>query len=133
MKVVLDTNVFISGIFWSGSPHKVLMLWAKNKINLLVTKKILNEYLRILHKFDHEGSLAQKWGAFVLENSIIIEDKNLVQICRDSEDNKFLNCAITGGANYIVSGDDDLLSLKIIGSTEIITSAKFLKKYKEFH
>lgn len=129
MKIVLDTNVFISGIFWSGSPHQVLMLWAKNKIDLLVTKKILNEYLRVLHKIDYKGHLAQKWGAFVLENSVILEDKELVQICRDPEDNKFLNCAITGGANYLVSGDDDLLTLKMIRSTEIIAPHKFLKKH----
>lgn len=130
MKIVLDTNVFISGVFWSGSPHKVLMLWAENKINLLITKKILTEYLRILRKIDHTGDIAKKWGAFILENSLIIEDKELVRICRDPEDNKFLNCAIIGGANYLVSGDDDLLSLKIIGSTEIINSTQFLKRYK---
>ncbi len=129
MKIVLDTNVFISGVFWSGPPHRVLMLWAGNKINILVTKKILNEYLRILYKIDHSGDIARKWGAFVLENSLILEDKNLVQICRDPEDNKFLNCAIMGGANYLVSGDDDLLSLKLIGSTEIINPSKFLKSY----
>lgn len=131
MKIVLDTNVFISGIFWSGSPHQVLMLWAKNKIDLLVTKKILNEYLRILHKIDQKGNLAQKWGVFVLEHSIILEDIELVQVCRDPDDNKFLNCTIIGGANYLVSGDDDLLSLRTIGSTEIITSAQFLKKYRK--
>lgn len=130
MKIVLDTNVFISGIFWSGSPHQVLMLWAKNKIDLLVTKKILNEYIRILHKIDHKGNLAQKWGAFVLEHSIVLEDKELVQVCRDPDDNKFLNCAIMGGSNYLVSGDDDLLTLKMIGLTEIIAPHKFLKKYK---
>lgn len=129
MKIVLDTNVFISGIFWRGPPHQVLMLWAKNKISLLVTKKILNEYLRILHKIDNKGNLAQKWGAFVLENSVILEDKELVQVCRDPGDNKFLNCAITGGVNYLVSGDDDLLTLKIIGLTEIIAPAQFLKRY----
>lgn len=109
MKIVLDTNVFISGIFWDGSPHKVLSLWAKNKISLLVTKKILNEYFRVLHRIDKNGDIARKWGAFVLANSLILEDKELVRICRDPEDNKFLNCAIVGEANYLVSGDDDLV------------------------
>ncbi len=130
MKIVLDTNVFISGVFWSGSPHQVLLLWAENKINLLVTKKIVHEYLRILHKIDRKGDIARKWGVFVLENSLILEDKQVVQICRDPEDNKFLNCAITGGANYLVSGDDDLLSLEVIGSAEIINPTQFLKRYK---
>lgn len=133
MKIVLDTNVFISGIFWNGSPNKVLMLWAKNKINLLVTKKILSEYFRIPQEIDKKGSIAKKWSNLVHENSLIIEDKELVQVCRDVEDNKFLNCAIAGEANYLVSGDKDLLSLKIIKSTKIITPAQFSKNYKNSH
>jgi putative PIN family toxin of toxin-antitoxin system len=127
MKIVLDTNVFISGIFWDGSPRKILSLWAKNKIDLLITKKILNEYLRVLHKIDKDGNIAKKWGAFIIEHSIIINDKELIQLCRDPDDNKFLNCAITGKADYIVSGDKDLLSLKKIGSIRIVNTSKFLK------
>ena len=131
MKIVLDTNVFISGVFSRGSPHQILMLWAENKINLFITKKILNEYFRVLHKIDQTGDIAKKWSSFVLKNALLLEDKELVQVCRDPEDNKFLNCAIIGGANYLVSGDDDLLTLKIIGSTEIITPFKFLKRYRK--
>lgn len=84
MKIILDTNAFISGIFWSGSPHKVLSLWAQNKINLLVTKKILSEYFRVLHRIGHNGDIARKWGAFVLENSILLQDKTFVKVCRDT-------------------------------------------------
>ncbi|MEK7547868.1 MAG: putative toxin-antitoxin system toxin component, PIN family [Patescibacteria group bacterium] len=129
MKIVLDTNVFISGIFWNGYPHQILMLWVSNKINILVTKKILSEYFRILNKIDCSKDITKKWGAFIIENSLLLEDKELVQFCRDPEDNKFLNCAITGGANYIVSGDNDLLSLKVIGSIKIVNPSQFLKKY----
>lgn len=133
MKIVLDTNVFISGIFWSGSPYKVLTLWAKNKINLLVTKKILSEYLRVLHKIDKKGDIAKKWHTFALENSIILKESEFVRICRDPEDNKFLNCAIEGKADYLISGDDDLLSLKTIESTKIVTPTQFLKNYKKIN
>ena len=76
MKVVLDTNVFISGIFWSGPPHKVLSLWVKNRITILITKKILEEYLRVLGEIDKNGKIAKKWGAFILENASILEDSN---------------------------------------------------------
>ncbi len=103
MKIVLDTNVFISGIFWGGSPYRVLSLWAENKIHLLATKKIFSEYLRVLHRIDSNGDMAKKWGAFVLGNSVILEDRELIKVCRDPDDNKFLNCAVTGGANYLVS------------------------------
>lgn len=128
MKIVLDTNVFISGVFWGGSPRKIFSLWAENKIKLLTTKKIVSEYLRVLHRIDPKGNTAKKWGAFILENSLILEDKDLVRICRDPEDNKFLNCAMIGEAIYLVSGDNDLLSLKTIGHAKIITPAEFLKR-----
>jgi len=48
MKIVLDTNVLISGIFWKGAPSKILELWTKDKIQIVVNKKILDEYFRIL-------------------------------------------------------------------------------------
>ncbi|MCK9186819.1 putative toxin-antitoxin system toxin component, PIN family [Candidatus Gracilibacteria bacterium] len=131
MKIVLDTNVLISGVFWKGSPRTVLTLWAKQKIQILVTKNILTEYMRVLHKIDKKGDETIKWGTFIVENSKMIEDKNITNICRDSEDNKFLNCAIEGKAKYIVSGDDDLLSLKTIREIKIITPVRFLKLYKK--
>lgn len=131
MKIVLDTNVFISGIFWTGAPRRVLTLFAENKVSLMTTKNILYEYSRILHKIDRKGDVAEKWMTFILENSFIFEDTELVRICRDPEDDKFLNCAITGKADCIVSGDDDLLSIKKIEETVILDSVRFLKKYKE--
>lgn len=129
MKIVLDTNVFVSGIFWSGPPHKIVTLWAENKITIMITKKILNEYFRILNEIDKNGEIAKKWCTLVIENCPILEDKNYIKICRDPDDNKFLDCALTGKADYLVSGDKDLLSLNKIETIKIITPAKFLKIY----
>lgn len=133
MKIVLDINVFISGIFWKGTPNKVLSLWAQNKIQIITSNKIITEYLRVLHKIDKEGNIAKKWGAFIIENSVIIQNRDLIKTCRDPDDNKFLNCAIIGRADYLVSGDDDLLCLKEISKTKIINPSKFIKLYNNKH
>jgi uncharacterized protein len=126
MEIVLDTNVFISGIFWKGIPRKVVSLWTKNKIQLLITKQIFNEYIRISRKLDYKGITTNKWAVRIIKNSIIIQDKELTSICRDPEDNKFLNCALTGNADYLISGDKDLLTLKKIGSTKIVSPKQFI-------
>ncbi|MBI5753617.1 putative toxin-antitoxin system toxin component, PIN family [Candidatus Peregrinibacteria bacterium] len=96
MKIVLDTNVLVSGIFWSDSPSKIVALWAENKITILITKKILNEYFRVLNEIDKNGEIAKKWCSMMIENCPVIEDKNYIQICRDPDNNKFLDCALIG-------------------------------------
>lgn len=130
MKIVLDTNVFISGIFWKGSPSKILNLWANNKIEVVVTKKIVSEYLRVIKKIDQSEELSSKWKAFIQKNSIMLIDKSSIKICRDPDDDKFLNAALTGKVQYIVSGDDDQLILKSIDTIKIITPAQFLNRIR---
>lgn len=127
MKIVLDTNVFISGVFWKGSPYEVLALWAQNKIHVVVSSKIIDEYLRVVHKIDKRGDIAKKWGIFVIENSTIVEHQDIVKICRDATDDKFLDCALIANADYLVSGDEDLLTFGIVGETKIVTPAQFMK------
>ena len=58
----------------------------------------------------------------------MVVDQNKIKICRDPDDNKFLNGAVTGKVKYIISGDDDLLSLNSIESIKIITPTEFLKE-----
>lgn len=128
MKVVLDTNVFISGVFWNGSPQKILDLWMKNKVEVFVTKSILNEYLRVLREIDRSDHAAEKWGVFITEHTTIVPDKRLVHMCRDPDDDKFLDCALIADADCIVSGDKDLLSLKSVGGIKIVTPSLFLKE-----
>ena len=127
MKIVLDTNVFISGIFWKGTPRKIVELWACRKIQTVITKSIFEEYIDVIKRFDEGRTITRRWKAFVVENSQIIEEKMQIKICRNPDDDKFLSCALLGEADYLVSGDDDLLSLKTIGTTKIVNPAQFLK------
>ena len=131
MKVVIDTNVLISGIFWQGLPFEVLKLWVNGSIEVVVTEKILEEYYRNITKIDNKKRVSEHWIAFIAENSILVEDREVIKICRDATDDVFINCAVLGNANYIISGDNDLLTLGKVMKLEIVKPADYLKLVKD--
>lgn len=126
MKVVLDTNVLISGIFWKGTPHTIIAAWAENGFEVVISKKILSEYLAVLKTIDTHGDVAERWAIFITEHAQVVNDNAIVKLSRDADDDKFINAAITGKADYIISGDDDLLSLQGKSPVTIITPRAFL-------
>ncbi|MCC7196988.1 putative toxin-antitoxin system toxin component, PIN family [Candidatus Peregrinibacteria bacterium] len=131
MKIVLDTNVLISGIFWGGKPYTIIEIWLNHRIQLFATKKIIKEYFVVLDRIDKSRKSAKKWQKYILENIHIINEKSFIKLSRDPKDDKFVNCAISANATYIVSGDNDLLELKEIGKTKILTPSAFIKVYEK--
>jgi uncharacterized protein len=125
MRVVVDTNVFISS-FFGGNPRKVIDYWLSGKITLCVSKSILREYFGVLKrfKFDDETLLLRLMSAFEKSyNVLFVENpKELEWIKDDPTDNKFIACAVSLKAEYIVSGDVHLTKTKNIGKIKIVTS-----------
>jgi putative PIN family toxin of toxin-antitoxin system len=132
MRIVLDTNVLISGIFWKGIPYKILKLWVNGQIEIVATNKIINEYFEVLKRIDKSGEIAKKWRELILKNVIIVKDKGNIRISRDPDDDIFISCALSANANYIVSGDNDLLTLKEIEGIKIISPAVFIHHMKYY-
>ena len=132
MKIVIDTNTLISGIFWGERPYEVLDLWINGKISLLISEKILSEYIKVIKEISSKKKsfLYEDWEVFILEHSILIQAPSIVNVCRDPGDNIFLDCAISGEADYIISGDKDLLELQQIKGIKIVNSSIFLKMMK---
>lgn len=130
MKIVLDTNVLISGIFWNGTPFTILTHWINDRFKLLLTDEIFDEYSRILYRISKgkKDELVSKWLFLFAENSTFITVKKRFNLSPDPDDNKFIECAIAGKAKYIVSGDAHLLNLKTILNIDVITPSIFLKK-----
>ena len=132
MRIVLDTNILISGIFWKGTPYKVLEAWMDNKYELIVSEEVLMEYSRILKDFEtkRKGSdgVAKSWILFIAQNSTLLKVKKKVKVCRDPFDDMFLSLAVAGNAKFIVSGDNDLLDMKEFMNVEIVTAGNFLKE-----
>lgn len=127
MKIVIDTNIFVSAIFWDKIPLKAIQYILENEHKIYVTMDILQEYFRVIEKIAKNNfDLINKWKSTILLNTYLIEPSINLDICRDKKDNMFLNCAFTCQAKYIISGDDDLLSLKSLGEIQIIQPGNFL-------
>ena len=122
MRIVLDTNVLISGIFWTGIPSEILELWIHDKYQLLTTEPILEEYNNILCRVSKgkKENLVNAWMLFIVENGIVVNVRKKFKLSADPDDDKFIDCAVSGNADFIVSGDAHLLDLKSVLNVKII-------------
>ena len=126
MKIVVDTNVLVSGIFWGGKPGRIMEAIVNGKCELLVTPAIVTEYLRVINELagSRAFALILRWSRFFNESATVAVSSPSAVISSHSADQKFLDCAIGGKANLIVSGDIHLLSLKETAGIQILTPAK---------
>ena len=131
MRIVIDTNVLISGLFFGGKPYKVLRAVINDEIEAAITDEIEYEYRRIVDEALRKFKVTKAKAS--LENCLCkltrIDSVSDIKICRDPDDDKFINCAIDSKALYIVSGDKDLLTLKNVKDVDIITAAEFCDRY----
>jgi len=130
--VILDTNVFISGIFWSGPPYTILNAWRNHKIKLIYSIEILNEYVRVskllakkYKEIDISGFIDLILIYGEVHSPIILQEP----ISIDPDDDKFIACALNANCNIIISGDKDLLDVTGYAGIEILKPATFVKKY----
>jgi len=128
IRVVLDSNIIISSIFWSGSPYEVFKRGILGNYKIVISSEILNEVvdkLRYKFKFPEENIL--NLVDILLTHSEMIQTKSKLDIVRDKEDNKIVECAFDGNADYIVTGDSDLLVLEKFENIKIIKANEFLR------
>ena len=132
MRIVLDTNVLISGIFFTGPPYQILKAWRDGKVQVVLSSEIIYEYYRVsnLLKKQFPGIDAEPILNMIAANSDLVQAPALPeQVCDDPDDDKFLACALAGEAKVIVSGDKHLLALSGYRGIAIIRPAKFVDKY----
>lgn len=131
MRIVIDTNVLISGVFFGGFPRKILSAVVGQKIIACATPEIINEYEEIVQEMINrkQGHINKTILSPLIKAMEIIEPVTHVEICRDRDDNKFLGCAKDSHALYIVSGDRDLLVIKEYESIQIMTAKDFYEQY----
>ena len=130
MKVVLDTNIFISGIFWKGSSNRIITNWKEGKFTLVTSLEAISEVIKILKDFKIKLSdeMIKEWVDLIVRNSMIVEPKEKIEAVKDDpKDNIFIETAVVGNADYIISQDNHLLKLKDFGGIKIITPEEFDK------
>ena len=130
MRILIDTNILISGLFFHGLPNKLLNE-LDEKFHVCVNEDITSEYTEKINQkiFQAKYIINDELRKKFFSNLQSFEMKSDLKVCRDPDDDKFINCAIDAKAIYIVSGDNDLLTLKNFAGIEIVTAREFYDKY----
>ena len=129
IRVVLDTNVIISAIIFSGKPRTVLEAAIKGEICLCISEEILNELNQVLKrpKFSFPLEIIQSIvNELLLISDLIVPSRKIIVIESDPADNMILECAVEANVDYIVTGDSHLLKLGSFENIKIITPAQFI-------
>jgi putative PIN family toxin of toxin-antitoxin system len=133
MTVVLDTNVFVSAIFWPGDDRRCLAQWSRRKFRVALTPQILDEYRETALRLAAEFSAVnpKPWLDWIADRAVMVEPTQLgKRRSRDADDDAFLACALAAGAEFIVSKDRHLLRLGKPFGIEILTPRDFLRRLK---
>jgi putative PIN family toxin of toxin-antitoxin system len=129
LKVVIDTNIFISGVLVEGgNPSLIIKSWKRTqKYQLFVTEEIIQETLRVMQRLNVHPEIITDWDKAIRKNAIsVVPTRKIEAIKEDPSDNKFLECAIEVRADYIVSGDNHLKGLKEFQGIKIVSAKEFL-------
>ena len=129
MRVVADTNVFISALVFGGLPGRFLDLALRRKFTLVISKALLDELDEKLRgKFAVSESDALAIRARLEDNATVVDpDFELNAVPDDPDDNRVLECALAGKADYIISGDRHLLRIGNFEGIAIVTVRQFLE------
>lgn len=127
-KITLDTNVLISAFGWGGKPKEILNKAINGEIELFISNRQFAELSKTLDypKFKFEEEQKERFKALILKIAIVVEPSIKIDAVADPEDNMFLECAVAGNLDYIVTGDSGLLELGQFKNIKIVTPAEFL-------
>lgn len=129
IRAVLDTNVVVSALLFDGRASRLLALWQQRRFIPVISRSMLQEYLRVLAYPKFKLASQDVRGAIeeLLPYAEVAAPKRRLRIIRrDPADNRFLECALAANAQYLVSGDDDLLSLETFQGIRVVSVAEFL-------
>jgi putative PIN family toxin of toxin-antitoxin system len=132
VRIILDTNVVVSGVFFTGPPYHILKAWRDGIVHIVVSPEILGEYQRV------GGVLAKQYPGIDLDPilNLLAAEAELIPapplpqpVCDDPDDDKFLACALASKTKIIISGDKQLLRVSGYRSIEVIRPRTFVDDY----
>lgn len=134
MQVVLDANIYISSLISpKGTPALIIDRWLKGEFDVLISKPIIDEvsrvtgYERLQKKYRRIRENRLEFVELISEQGLSVEPtERLNVVTADESDNRYIECAVAGGASYIVTGDDHLLSIESYRGINIITPTTFI-------
>ena len=130
IRVVFDTNILISGIFWDkGNPRRMIELAIDKKLLVFISAEIITEFEEVIKRdFPEEIELMQRHIDFIMNFAYLVLIQSEIDfIKKDPKDNKIIDCAVECNADFIITGDKYLLSLKQFGTIKIFSPKEFLE------
>jgi len=129
MRVVFDTNIFISAFVFSGSlAEKTILKAIEIEDSLMISKEIINEILSVLSsKFSRDREALSHVAVYLSEIAKLVIPTKRVRILKDEPDNRILECALSGEADIIVTGDKEMLKLRECEGIRIISLKEYLR------
>ena len=135
IKAVIDTNIFISSLIGNGNPSLIIDYLIEKEFRLIISHALIDELFDVLSRprfkkyFTYDD--IKELASLVQSYARITPPGTRLQICRDPKDDIVLECAVAGEADYIVTGDEDLLCLTSYRNIHIITPAQFIRTLKD--
>ncbi|MBF0506504.1 MAG: putative toxin-antitoxin system toxin component, PIN family [Nitrospirae bacterium] len=133
MRVVIDTNIFVSS-FFGGKPRKIIDLWKDGKITLCLSNAVFDEYIDVLRRIGlrDEDELEELLSLFSRGFNILFTTKTpkIKIIKNDPDDDKFIECAVALEAHTVITGDREVLTIKEYMGIRMLTPQQFLETYR---
>jgi putative PIN family toxin of toxin-antitoxin system len=134
VRVVLDTNVLVSGIFFGGVPGRILSAWTEGKLSLVLSPAILDEYQRVGHELGTRhpelDDVFDPVLALVAVQGMIVDAPPLAEaVSDDPADDMFLAAALASHTRHIVSGDKHLLRVSGWRDIMVLTPRQLLEQH----
>ena len=136
IRVVVDTNVFISS-FFGANPRKIIDLWKSGQITLCLSRPVIDEYIDVLVRMglQNERELEELLSLFAHGFHVLFTaktpDLNVVE--KDPDDNKFIECAVALNSKFIISGDKALREIADYMGIKIQSPKQFLDEYSKLN
>jgi len=131
LMVVVDTNVWVSGLYFRGKPYRVLLAWRDHRFDIALTPETLAELAAVLREknaqFGGDPAHVEEWLEYIRTYARLVPAAGQISgVCRDPDDDRLLDAAVSAHAAILVSGDADLLVLGSLHGVRMLSPADFL-------
>ncbi len=134
MKITADTNVLISSTFWHGASDKVIEKVENKEVELFLSEATIEEFMGVINDKEIQSKISDKnlemkrsVQKIISISNMVIPNEKVDIVKDDPDDNKIIECALEGKADFILTYDKHLLKLKTPRNIKIITPEEFLK------
>ena len=135
LRAIIDTNVFVSGLLGSSTCRKIFSAFKEYSFQVIISPILFEELESVVnrpkfHQFINTEE-KQELLTFIKYQALFVTPHEKINACRDTEDNKLLECLSTAKPDWLVSSDKDLLVLKTFRNIPILTPREFLNRLKK--